>query len=181
MEEYYQKKIYIPKVNERNEVVGKVERWEAHKKGILHRGFTIALFYEDKIICQHRKHPVFDGYIDFTASSHPIFKGKELQPEVDAVYETLKREWSIGKELLLSPPKLKTGLIYRGKDRGGYIENEYCNLYIGKIKRLPEVNFEYAYGYSLLSLEEIKKLPLGNSFSPWVKAFILKSFPPIFS
>ena len=176
MEEYYQRKLYIPKVNEKNEVVGKVERWEAHKKGVLHRGFTVALFYKDKVICQHRKHPVFDGYLDFTASSHPVFRGKELQPEIDAVHQTLEREWGIGRELLLSPLELRAGLIYKGKDESGYIENEHCNLYVGKVKHLPKVNFKYAYGYSLLSLEEIKKLPLGNFFSPWAKAFILERF-----
>ncbi len=52
MTDYYEKTLYIPRVNENDDILGKVERWEAHEKGILHRGFTVGLLHYGAMICQ---------------------------------------------------------------------------------------------------------------------------------
>ena len=38
---YYIEKQYIEKVNRSGKHLGYIEKWEAHKKGLLHRGFGI--------------------------------------------------------------------------------------------------------------------------------------------
>lgn len=174
--DYYKQQLFIPHVNEKDEVLGKVERWEAHEKGVLHRGFTVAVLYEGQMLCQHRKHPVFDGFLDLTASSHPIYIGNDVQDITEAIEKCLHREWNINPEQLLYKPKLAGKVIYDSR-HGDFVEHEVCHLYITEVKTLPTPVLEYAYGFSLLPLqqfEDVKKYPLLNGLAPWVEAMILK-------
>lgn len=171
---YYQKKIFIPQLNKRGEIIGKIERWQAHQKGILHRAFTVIVYFKDKIICQHRKHPVFDGYLDFTVSSHPVYINNRLQTDKKAILNTLKREWNIKKEALVLPIKLEKKIIYQSSD-GHYTENEHCYFYSTRVDKMPVFNDKFAYGYSLLTPTQIKLLPSLNSIiAPWVREFFRK-------
>lgn len=170
---YYQNKLFLPHVDKDDNLLGKVERWEAHEKRVLHRGFTVAVIYQDHWLCQHRKHPLFDGYLDLTASSHPIFVDNALQNDPDAIYSTLEREWGVKKKELLHSPELKGKVMYRAKN-GKYTEHEICSLYTTEVKSLPRVNFDYAYGFSLLKTSNLKStnLPLTKILAPWVQEFI---------
>lgn len=176
MENHYTKTLYIPTVTENDEVIGKIERWEAHEKGILHRGFTVGLLYKGAMLCQHRKHPVFDGFIDLTASSHPFYEGEELQDTISAVENCLEREWGIKQMDLVKPLYLRGKVIYDSR-HGKYVEHEVCHLYIGEINTLPKFYEEYAYGYSLIPLEKFinyNDTPLLRGLAPWVVEMILK-------
>ena len=167
--DYYKQKLYIPQVDENDKTIGKIERWEAHEKGILHRAFDVAVFYEGRIICQHRKHLVYDGVIDFTATSHPYFVETDFQDMVEGVYSTLKREWNMNKEDLLYVPK-NVGHIYYKSTDGKFVEHEICHFYVSETKTLPQMNFDYSYGYSLLTVEELKSgFPLSKALAPWIK------------
>lgn len=169
---YYSKRLLLPRVDEKDNIIGKVERWKAHEEGILHRGFTVALFYGDRLVCQHRKHPVFDGYLDLTSSSHPIYIDGKLQSVEDAVYFTLKREWGVERKNIKQLGE-KGKVYYKTRD-GKYTEHEVCYLYLAKIKNLPKVNFNYSYGFSLLTKSQIKSsnFPLKKSLAPWVLEFL---------
>ena len=70
---YYQKQLFILEVDKNDNPIKKIERWQAHKEGVLHRGFTTILKYKNSFILQIRKHPVFDGFFDLSFSSHPVF------------------------------------------------------------------------------------------------------------
>lgn len=175
-QQYYQKEIFIPHVDEKDNFIGPVERWEAHEKGILHRAFTIAVFYKDQIICQHRKHPVFDDVFDFTASSHPQVMDKIIQPNEEAVIKTLRREWNMQASDIANLEK-KGFALYHDKDpKSKYSEHEYCYLYVCETEKEPVVNLEIAYGFSLASLEDLKNKTheVSNKLSPWVKEFLKK-------
>lgn len=166
--DYYKKKLFIPQVDEQDKITGKIERWEAHTKGILHRGFTVGLYYKDSFICQHRRHPVFDGVIDLTASSHQIYSMQTLQGIDEAIGSTLSREWNIQKQNLASPLKFRGKVAYRSSD-SVYIEHEICHFYTARITQLPQPQFEYLYGYSLFTSEELRSSkPLMNALAPWL-------------
>lgn len=174
--DYYKQKIYIPCVNEQDEILGGIERWEAHEKGILHRGFTVAVLYKGAVICQHRKHPVFGGVIDMTASSHPTYGEGQAQDMVEAIRNTLAREWNMSDSYLTKQP------TYAGKTRyssfdGKYTEHEVCHYYIAETDSMPEVNTDFAYGFSLMTLDELRdtKLPITASLAPWVVSAIKDS------
>lgn len=169
--DYYKKKLYLAQVDKKDQIIGEIERWQAHKKGVLHRGLTVALFFKGKVILQQRKHPVFDSCFDLTCSSHPYFIGQKIQTNLEAVYETLKREWSFKEQDLLSKPEERGAIIYQAKDpKSSFVEHEFLHFFVGRVTRLPSFNPQFAYGVSLLEKERIKdsRLPL----APWVKKLI---------
>jgi len=177
MSSYYKKKIMIAKCDRKGGIQGPIERWEAHEKGILHRAFTVALIYKGKILIQHRKHPVFDGVLDVTSSSHQIFntKSNTLQDTIEATYSCLEREWGIKPKDLVGNPKDKGTIYYKAKDRFSiYTEHEICNLVSAEIKKLPEPNFEVSYGFSIASKGELDDTSsrLFSTLAPWVQVII---------
>jgi len=167
-DEYNKKVFYIPTVTETGEITGQIERWEAHKKGILHKGFSVALFYQDQILLQLRKHPVFDKVIDVTASSHPLVIDGKNQDEEDAAMNCLEREWEVMRTEI---KKLNNcgSFVYKAEDGAGFIEHEYCTFYSAVIDRLPQPNLEFAYGYISVDLKFFKENPQIYNLAPWVK------------
>jgi len=175
--DYYKEKQFIAKVDRNDNVLGKIEKWEAHKKGVLHRAFTMLLYYQDKIILQHRKHPVFDGYFDLSFSSHQIFVGETLQDDLTAIYKTLKREWNLDKSGLIVEPKKIGQVYYKAKDpQSVFYDHEVDYIYEGTLKKLPTPDFDFAYGFSLIKKGNFLKSKVynlwSNQFAPWVKTMI---------
>lgn len=171
---YYSKRLFLAKVDKNDKILGKIERWEGHKKGILHRGFTVILFYDGKIVLQHRKHPAFDKFYDLTFSSHQIYLHHDrLQDSLDAVYEALKREWQVEKEGLKNEPKFLGKIYYKARDtKSIYTEHEIDYIYCAKLKKLPNPNPDFAYGFKLIKKFKIKNLKFKINFAPWVEKII---------
>lgn len=172
---YYKVKQIIAKVNRKGEVIGEIDKWEGHRKGVLHKALTVALLYKGNFLIQHRKHPAFDGVFDITSSSHQIFKNGKLQTSLEATYETLKREWNLSKNDLLYTPKNKGTIYYKAKDANSeFTEHELCDILISEVKKLPTPNFDFAYGFSLVKKEEVlnKKSRIYQNLAPWVKKAI---------
>lgn len=172
---YYKQKQIIARVDRKGNIIGKIEKWEAHRKGILHRGLSIALIYKDFYILQHRKHPAFDGVYDLTTSSHQLFINGKLENTIEASLKALKREWDIKDKDLIGKPKNLGFVYYKTKDpKSIYTEHEVCDMLEVKIKKIPNPNFEFAYGYSLVKKEELlnKKSRIFGILSPWTKVAI---------
>ena len=168
--DYYSLKQDLALVDKQNNVIGRMDKWEAHEKGILHRAFTVALIYQDSFLLQHRKHPVFDGVYDLTCSSHPVYANDKLQTNEAAVSAALLREWGIESSSVSELRDLGS-VYYQAKDpRSKYQEHEICHLIQGKITHLPASNSDFAYGFSLLNRKNLldKKQPIRMAFAPWV-------------
>jgi len=173
--DYYKEKQYIAQVDKNDNVLGKIEKWEAHKKGVLHRAFTMILYYRDKIILQHRKHPVFDGYFDLSFSSHQIFIHDKLEDDLTTIYKTLKREWNLDKSGLIAEPKKMGQIYYKTKDpQSVFYDHEIDYIYEGTLSKLPNPNYNFAYGFSLVEKKLItdNRLPTTKLLAPWVKVMI---------
>ncbi len=179
------KKQIIARCDRQGNIIGEIERWEAHKKGILHRAFTLAITYRNFYILQHRKHPVFDGVFDITSSSHQIMKNGKLEETLHAADRTLYREWNIKPGDVLGKMKLNGAIYYKAKDTNSiYTEHEYCDIVELRVKKIPEPNFDVAYGYSLISQKDLghigqrpirlwrKKARTYSLLAPWVKKAI---------
>jgi len=178
MKNYYARQQFIARVDRKGNTIGKIEKWEAHKRGILHRGLTVAVFFKDYLIIQHRKHPAFDGSFDITASSHQLFVNGKLQDAIEATYDALKREFNIEKNDLISKPEKLGFVYYKAKDpKSEFTEHEIDDILKVKVKKIPIVNFDFAYGLSLVKKKEIvnKKSRIYSNFAPWVKAMIKKN------
>jgi len=176
-DDYYKKKIYIARIDKHDTIVGKIERWEAHKKGILHRGFTAILEYKDQFLLQHRKHPAFDGFWDFTFSSHQMYEGKHLVSDIDAIYRAMEREWNLNPRDTDGKPKKLGSVYYKAKDPNSiFTEHEIDSIYTMKLKNLPQPNMDYVYGYELIpsSVDSLKQNLAGYTLAPWVEKIIRK-------
>lgn len=172
---YYKQKQYVEKVNGKGKHLGYIEKWEAHEKGVLHRGFAIILLYENYILLQHRKHPAFDAVLDLSSASHQLLKNNEFENLTQAVIFSLKREWNLSNKDLIGNVKNLGFIYYKLKDpKSIYTENEICDVLTVKINKLPVPNIDFAYGFSLATKEEIfnKKSRIYENFSPWAKKIV---------
>lgn len=167
---YYQEEQWLAQVDREDNIIGKVEKWKAHKEGILHRGYTAILEFEESVILQHRKHPVFDGVYDLSFSSHQLYKNGKLQSDEEAIYEGLKREWGVE-----NPPigglKFVNKIYYKAKDtKSEYFEHEVDYLYLVKLANLPKANIDYAYGQKIITKKNLPSaiLHLSSPLAPWV-------------
>lgn len=172
--DYLKKELFIPLVDKDDTALGKIERWEAHKKGILHRAFTLRLVYKNNYVLQHRKHIVFDGYFDATLSSHQLWleEEKRFQTMEEAMYYTLEREWGVLKKDLMDTPKLIEKIYYKAQDKiSSLIEHEIDYVYEAEIKALKKPNLDYAYGYVAIPKDKYndKKFEARSLFAPWIK------------
>ena len=178
MKDYYLRKQIIAKVDRKGDIIGKIEKWEAHKKGILHRGFTVAVFFKDYLILQHRKHPAFDATFDITISSHQLFTNGKLQEKTDAIYNALERELNITKNDLISKPENLGFVYYRAKDpKSEFTEHEIDDVLIVKVKKIPNPNLDYSYGLSFVKRNELSntKSRIYQSLAPWAKTMLSKN------
>lgn len=172
---YYKQKQFVEKVDIKGKHLGYVEKWEAHEKGILHRGFAIILVYKNYILLQHRKHPAFDAVLDLSSASHQLLKNKKFEDLTQAVVFSLKREWNINKKNFIGNIKNLGFIYYKSKDpKSIYTEQEICDILIVKINKLPLPNMDFAYGFSLATKKEIvnKKSRIYENFSPWAKKIV---------
>ncbi len=165
---YYLKKIFIPQIDKNDKVIDKIERWDAHKKGILHRGFTAIIKLNDKFVVQHRKHLIFDNVFDLSFSSHPYYKNNKLTSIEDCIIESLKREWvfdgKIEKIIFLNK------YYYKEKDKNSkFTEHEINYLYLIKIKRQLNFNKNFCYNFQVLDKETIIKTYQIENYAPWIK------------
>lgn len=164
--------------DKKNNMLGKIERWEAHKKGILHRAFTLALIYKNFYILQHRKHLLFDGVFDITSSSHQLYSNGELQDTIAAAKKCLFREWRINESDILGEFKQKGRIYYKAHDaKSVYTEHEICDIVEVRLKKIPTPSYEFAYGSSLATKEELanKKSRIYYLLAPWVKVALRKN------
>jgi len=174
--DYYKEKQFLAEVNEQDEIVGKIEKWEAHKKGVLHRGYTALITFEDQLILQHRKHPVFDNVFDFSFSSHQIYKEDKLQDDVIAILDGLGREWGVHAEDVTDDIKFINKIQYKSfDDTSGYYEHEIDYIYAVELGKMPQPNYEFAYGFFTIHKDNIDKLldpRIQSLLAPWAHKII---------
>ncbi len=167
--DYYKKKLFLAEVGKDDNVLGKIERWKAHKEAILHRGFTTILTYQNKIVLQHRKHLAFDEYFDLTFSSHQIYVNDKLQTDLEAINETLKREWNVDKSGLTGELKYLDKFYYKAKDPNSiFTEHEIDYIFMAELKNLPNPNPDFAYGFKLIDKQNIENFKT----APWVDEIV---------
>lgn len=172
--DYYKAIQYLAVVDREDNIIGKMEKWEAHKKGILHRAYTAILQYEDSIILQHRKHPVFDDVYDLSFSSHQIYKNEFLQTNEEALYEGLEREWGVEKFEIRSL-KFLNKIYYKAKDeKSEFFDHEIDYIYLIEVNTLPKPNLDYAYGQKIIKKADLAShiSKLNKPLAPWVEKIL---------
>lgn len=152
-------------VNEKDLPQGTMNKLEAHRKGILHRAFSVLLFDEDgRLLLQQRANEKYHsgGLWTNTCCSHP---GPEEKVEEGAA-RRLKEEMGIDAEL----HKLFIARYYLELG-DGMVENELDHVFYGISNEEPKVDGEEVMDQRFITRkelgEELRAHP--ERFTEWFK------------
>ena len=112
-------------VDEHDNAIGTMEKMEAHRRGVLHRAFSIILFNSNgEILLQKRSKSKYHsgGLWTNTCCSHPL-PNESIQ---DATRRRLKQEMGIDLQ-----PEFAFKFIYKTPLDQNLIEHEYDHVFIG--------------------------------------------------
>jgi isopentenyl-diphosphate Delta-isomerase len=123
-------------VNEKNEVLGTMDKYEAHSSHTpLHRGFSVFLFHPEKgLLLQQRSHKKKTWPLVWSNSccGHPM-KGEEV---IAAAHRRLDFELGITQaDLTMVLPTYRYTC-----ERDGIVENEICPVMVGVSTQEPQLN-----------------------------------------
>jgi isopentenyl-diphosphate delta-isomerase len=145
--------------------IGIMEKMEAHRKGLLHRAFSIFIFNsKGEILLQKRNSEKYHsgGLWSNTCCSHPR-PGESL---TDAAKRRLKEEMGMSAKLIHS-----FSFQYKAHLDHDLMEHEFDHVFIGYSNELPFVNAEEVEGYCYVSPEllelGLEKHP--SDYSSWLK------------
>ena len=165
-------KEFVILVDEKDNELGSMEKLEAHKKGLLHRAFSIFIFNDDgELLLQQRALTKYHsaGLWTNTCCSHPK-PGEDL---LSAANRRLIEEMGFSTSL-----SIKTSFIYKVEFENNLFEHEFDYILIANYNKQPQVNKSEVKNYKWLKLDEIKILIKNKpyDFTSWFKIAIENCF-----
>jgi isopentenyl-diphosphate delta-isomerase len=137
-------------VNTKNEVLGEMEKMEAHRKGLLHRAFSVFVFNSsNELLMQKRASSKYHsgGLWTNTCCSHPRLNETIL----DAGKRRLQEEMGFSTELTEM-----FSFIYKADLDNQLIEHEYDFVLIGKFEDNPVVNLDEVEDFAYWNMDFIE-------------------------
>lgn len=152
-------------VNEADEPIGIMEKLEAHRRGLLHRAFSVFIFdRKGRMLLQQRAAEKYHGGLLWTNAccSHP-FPGET----VEAAAQRRLRE-----ELGFQTPLQKAfAFTYRADVENGLTEHEFDHVFTGTYEGRIEADRSEVADVKYLEMEQIKsdleKTP--EKFTAWFR------------
>ena len=155
-------------VDQNNNEIGTEDKLDAHKKGLLHRAFSIFIFNDNnQILLQKRSDVKYHsaGLWSNTCCSHPY----NDKPLVEYANTRLIQEMGIQSNL-----KEFFSFIYRAEFSNGLIEFEYDHVFFGKYNSDPILNIDEASSFKWINFKqlqlEIEENP--TKFTFWLKKIV---------
>ena len=155
-------------VDQNNNEIGTEDKLDAHKKGLLHRAFSIFIFNDNnQILLQKRSDLKYHsaGLWSNTCCSHPY----NDKPLVEYANTRLIQEMGIQSNL-----KEFFSFIYRAELSNGLIEFEYDHVFFGKYNSDPILNIDEASSFKWINFKqlqlEIEENP--TKFTFWLKKIV---------
>lgn len=151
--------------------IGVMEKMEAHRKGVLHRAFSIFIFdRRGRMLLQQRAPQKYHGAYLWTNAccSHPMWN----EPVEEAAQRRLMEE--LGFQTTLKKIFVFT---YKATVENNLIEHEYDHVFAGEYEGPINMNQEEVCNYEYHDLQTLKK-QLGEEperFTSWFKI----AFPQI--
>jgi len=150
-------------VNEQDEILGYLDKMEAHRKGVLHRAISVFIINSNgKWLLQQRAADKYHSGLLWsnTACTHPFSDESNDQ----AAKRRLLEEMGLTTELT----KLFT-FQYKAILENQLIENELDHIYMGITDEVPILNTDEVINYRYVSLDElireVETTP--EKFTPW--------------
>lgn len=137
-------------VNEKDEATGAMEKMEAHRKGLLHRAFSVFIFNtKGEMLLQRRAMNKYHSAGLWTNSccSHPQ-PGEEVH---EAAQRRLQEEmgFTAGLEKIFD-------FVYQANFDNGLTEHEFDHVFAGEYDGPVDFNKEEVMDYCYKSLEEVR-------------------------
>lgn len=153
-------------INQNDEVLGLMEKQEAHIAGLLHRAFSVFIFNDkDELLIQRRAMEKYHspGLWANTCCSHP----RENETYKEAAHRRMMEEMGFDCEL-----KFLFSFIYKSDVGGGLTEHELDNVFIGKYNNEPIIiNKEEVSEYKWIDIpnliKDIENTP--EKYTEWFK------------
>lgn len=155
-------------VDTRDNEIGLMEKMEGHRKGVLHRAFSV-LIYNSKgemLIQKRAKGKYHSGGLWSNACcSHP----RPGEPMDGAVSRRLMEELNINLK-----PHFSHKFIYKIKFSNDLIEHEYDHVYVGTYEGEPTINKDEIEDWKYINRDELKRDIEKNPshYSHWFKLIL---------
>lgn len=155
-------------VDESDRELGVMEKMEAHRKGVLHRAFSVLLFNsKGEVLLQKRSPAKYHsaGLWTNTCCSHP-------KPDENielAVRRRLQEEMGID-----SNPEFAYKFIYKTALDNNLIEHELDHVFIGVYDGEPMVNSHEVEDWRFASIESVRKdiSTSPETYTHWFKLIV---------
>ena len=152
-------------VNEQDDVIGRAEKLEAHKNGLLHRAFSVFVFNDnEELLLQQRAHHKYHspGLWTNTCCSHP-------RPD-EVTIEAARRRCLEEMGIVITLKEIFS-FVYKVDFENGLTEHEYDHVYIGTYNKDPYINKDEVNAFKWASTSNIKKdlLANPNHYTVWFK------------
>ncbi|MEI9920311.1 MAG: isopentenyl-diphosphate Delta-isomerase [Bacteroidota bacterium] len=155
-------------VDENDNAIGTMEKMEAHRKGLLHRAFSILVFNsKGQMLLQKRSWKKYHsgGLWTNACCSHP-------QPDENiesAMRRKLKQEMGID-----AIPEFSHKFIYKTALENNLTEHEYDHVYIARYDGEPQINRDEVDEWRFENLsklrEEVRKNP--EEYTYWFRLIL---------
>ncbi len=155
-------------VDELDNIVGSMDKLEAHVKGILHRAFSVLIFNSsgDMLIQKRAKDKYHSGGLWTNACcSHPM-PGETIEA---ATKRRLREEMGIQTDTTFAYK-----FIYRAPLDKNLIEHELDHVFVGTFDGEPQVNAIEVEGWRYVSLDDLRKEVREHpeNFTYWFKLIL---------
>jgi isopentenyl-diphosphate delta-isomerase len=155
-------------VDENDNEIGVMEKMEAHRKGLLHRAFSILVFNsKGQILLQKRSLKKYHsgGLWTNTCCSHP-------QPNENmeaAMRRKLKQEMGIE-----ATPRFSHKFIYKTGLENNLTEHEYDHVYVARYDGDPQINHDEVDEWRFEDLSALRRAIKKNpqEFTYWFKLIL---------
>jgi isopentenyl-diphosphate Delta-isomerase len=154
-------------VNTEGEVIGEIEKLEAHEKGLLHEAFSIFIFNSSgDLLLQKRAMDKYHsgGLWTNTCCSHPAF-GEDLN---SAIHRRMVEEMGFD----IQDMREVYAFIYNVKLGNGLTEHEYDHVFVGKYNNeIINPNPDEVCDYKWVCMDWLKKDLVSNpeNYTEWLK------------
>lgn len=160
-------------VNENDEVLGTMEKMEAHQKGVLHRAISIFIYNSrgEMLIHQRALNKYHSGGLwTNTCCSHP----RPEESILDAANRRLQEEMGMSCSLAASH-----SFIYKAALDQNLWEHELDHVLIGITDEEPQPNPEEVMHYRWIDLPTLQQDLQDNpgNYTEWFKIICAKGIP----
>ena len=158
-------------VNDQDEQIGLMPKMEAHKKGVLHRAFSVFIFNsKNELMLQQRAAHKYHSPLLWTNTccSHQ----RDGETNIEAGTRRLSEEMGFTTAL-----KEVTTFIYKAPFDNGLTEHEFDHVMTGFYEMDPVINKEEVEAWKWMPVEAVKSDIESNSeiYTAWFK-IIFKNF-----